>query len=128
LSGFTPNKGQTEATINVTSGEAFNIRTDGWCIPESGEGEAVPTPMAWPIDMNQPKHSGKFLFVFHLLPQKAARIFGSNLHMTDQPPPPEGTPKCIGEGRSLTIKFVSFPKLQIEFTYKITLSSLFLAS
>jgi hypothetical protein len=89
------NKEQPEGTTNVSSGEVFNIPKQGYCIPRSSE--PVPTPMAWPINTNQPEYSGKFLFVFHLLPQKAARIYDGNIKMTNKPPP-EGTPQCIGNG------------------------------
>jgi hypothetical protein len=71
------------------------------CIPDRNEG--IPVPKAWPIDSGVLE--GSYLFVFHLLPQKATRKYNQDELMTDKPS--EQNPKCMKDD-GLSFKFVSF--------------------
>jgi hypothetical protein len=99
--------GTNEATWD-TSGTAegdgkasFSFFTTPVCISAIDKG--IPVPKAWPIDNGILKDS--YLFVFHLLPQKATRTFGQDGEMTVNVPA-TGMPKCIKDD-GLSFKFVS---------------------
>jgi hypothetical protein len=78
------------------------------CLPAPTHGHiGVPVPKTWPIanSGNLNLGGGQHLLTFHLLPQNATRDYSGLGLVSDKMP--VGTPKCMGQGRSMAIKFVS---------------------
>jgi hypothetical protein len=100
-------KDKGKLTVNVSGkaeAEVYNI--EGYCTLK----KAVPEPKTWQIDKTF-KNNGENLFVFHLLPQNATRIYqdrDSGNKSTDDPPKMTDNPPKGVECKLLTIKFVSF--------------------
>jgi hypothetical protein len=101
---------KTEAASGETSAALDRIftLTDGVCT--QNQKKSLIKTVSWPIDNSDkalPEEDGyKYkLLTFHLLPQKASRML-DGLNVLEEAP--SGQPSCIGTGKSLSFKFVSF--------------------